>query len=236
MDNKYDNPEYFFYQTMSDIVITELLGEKEDKKSQETQSDYLVEEPFDYIFEPDHYPKPNNSKPTNIEYARSRLIEERDGVLIYEHKKPTLDAQIESSLFNFYNLNHHLNALIRNIRLPKWPGIGFGFDLALDKHDQLEENFFYVKNIHPDSPAEFSLQHGDVLIEVDEMNPLERFSNLKDLNEYLSERDYCHLMAIHHSKLVKLRSENEEIKKYCTNCKDIVIVSLNEQLNDESSR
>lgn len=244
MDNKFENPEYFYYQTISDIVITEVLGERENEKQSEeassaasaaeSQSEYVVEEPYDYIFEPDHYPS-KNSNPKASTYMRSRLIEEKDGILVYEHnKKPNIDAEIEKELDNFYALNHHLNALIRSINLPKWPRIGFGFDLALDKHDLLDEHFYYVKNIHPDSPAEFGLQLGDVLLEVDEMNPLERFVNLKELNEYLSKRENCHLMAIHHSKLVKLKSENEEVKQYCSNCKDIVIVSLNEQLNEST--
>ena len=96
----------------------------------------------------------------------------------------------------------------------------------------------FISNIVPDSPAEFCLQLGDVLIEIDDMNPCESFLDMDDLTQYLSSRELIYLMAIHYTKYMELKSlsnnqddndENEhEINDWCTNCKDVVIVSWNE--------
>lgn len=222
MNSKFENPEYFYYN--SNIVITELeqLSETVSDTSSIT-ADYLVEEPYDYIFEPDHYPTKTASSKV------SRLVEEKDGVLIYEHHK---NETAKMDLNHFYDINHHLNALFRSISLPKWPGIGFGFEITKTTNNDL----VYVSNIEPNSPAEHCLQLGDVLIEVDEMNPVEKFLDLSDLSKYLEGKDNVYLMVIHHSKYEKLKSENVEVRNYCSNCKDIVIVSWNDtnNTNDET--
>jgi len=210
---------------MSNIVITEMLSSSNQAEQQQEEAtsmaEYVVEEPYDYIFEPNHYPKPSMDQPhEQVNHQHRRLIEEKDGILIYEQCSSTDRFENSSSVYQ----HHHLNALIRNISLSKRPGTGFGFDLSRNDAD-----FVYVSQIMPDSPAEFCLQIGDVIIEIDEMNPMEKFEDIASLNDYLNRLDNVLLMAVHHSNYMRLKSENEEINSYCcSNCKDIVIVALRE--------
>jgi len=231
---------YLNAHTMSNIVITEMLNsthQNEDGDDDDAMmSEYLVEEPYDFIFEPGHYQMPTNSSVDQQSHhhhqqqhqqQHRRFVEERDGILIYEHSSST------DRFEHFQNQQqHHLNALIRSISLSKRPGTGFGFDLTRNNED-----FVYVSNIMPDSPAEFCLQLGDVFIEVDEMNPIESFKDIMSLSDYLNRRDNVNILAIHHSKYMKLKSENEEINSYCcSNCKDIVIVAWRENQHDDNHK
>jgi hypothetical protein len=199
------------------IIITEM--DSINCVTSSISSEYVVEEPYDYIFEPDHYPLRHTDK----EHQKQTCsIEEKDGILIYEHSTRS------SSSNNNNNHHHHLNALLRNISLSKSPHTGFGFDLSR------ENDLMYVSNIVPDSPAEFCLQLGDVLIEIDEMNPCESFLDMSQLMDYLNTKELIYLMAIHHTKYMQLKSSDKEINDWCTNCKDVVIVSWNESYQFEN--
>ena len=149
-------------ETMSNIVITEMLSTSNHAEQQPedatAMSEYVVEEPYDYIFEPNHYPKSSmDQSHEQAHHQHRRFIEEKDGLLIYEHYSST--AGFDYSLHGHPNQqqhhHHHFNALIRNISLSKRPGTGFGFDLS-----RKDQDFVYVSQIMPDSPAEFCLQMG----------------------------------------------------------------------------
>lgn len=242
-ENKF---EYIFSVSNRNIIITEMadLNEKNATKSEHKEpfDGYYVEEPFDqfdYIFEPDHYPKSNKlPKPETTQEAAcanenkltfARIIRENEGQLEYEYQRfKFIDKYLDSGsktskdvIDLFFNLSHdnHLDAIVRNINITKWPNVGFGFNLAKHCHD--DERFIYVSSIKSNSPAEFSLQLGDILVEIDEMNPCESFKSLNDLEKYLNEKQSLHLLAIHESKYFKLKSENEDFIQIC---EDIVIV------------
>lgn len=298
------------------VVITELNSTPEDgdadmKTSGDADGEhkYYVQEPFDYIFEPDHYPKtatvpapgppppspaekiPKNAstislngsfiddgaettselgeqKQQSVEstsdeltkekrakidqvelnnpadnsiYKYARVVRESDGVLEYEYKSYSYDRSFYTNKLNddldlyyldYFNTNQaHMNSVIRGVSLSKWPETGFGFTLASDMVNG--ENLIYVTDIKPDSPAEFSLKLGDILIELDDMNPCEHFRSLDDINTYLNGRENVHLMVVNECNYAKLKAENEDLlKNYHFNCEDIVIVSLNKQLQN----
>jgi hypothetical protein len=113
------------------------------------------------------------------------------------------------------------NHLIKGITLSKWPGVGFGFKLAKCS----DKDYFMVKEIEADSPAESCLKVGDLVIEIDEFEPYDKFGNLDEFNGYLSERDNIHLTALNESDYNKFKSLNMSLSNYSSNCEDIVIVS-----------
>ena len=233
------------FSAASNIQITEMNNQHEEAGAKDEKADYTVEEPFDYIFEPDHYPKHADAKTTinqdqtyhngaKILSRAARMVGEKDGILEYEYKSVSdvrhteADEEALDSFNDFDYKHHHLNAIIRGISLSKYPGTGFGFSLG--KHTTELENYFYVNDIMADSPAEFALQLGDILIELDDMNPSDAFKSIDELHDYLGQKDNLHMMAIHENKYLKLKSENGElIRNYCTNCEDMVIVSWNKQ-------
>lgn len=239
------------------FTITEMEGSYDEDLDLDTQSrDYRVEEPYDYIFEPNH--NPAHTTPafyTNLNGAKAsldqkenylngskflnrvaRMVSEKDGVLEYEYNakvdvRSSMDEDEEyfEKYFNDFDyMNHHLNAIIRSISLSKYPTLGFGF--SLDKKTGQNGDLFCVKEIMPNSPAEMCLRLGDILIEIDERNPSDRFKSVAEAHEYLSANDNIHLMVIHESKYIRLTSPNEDlIRNCCINCEDMVIVSWNDQ-------
>lgn len=244
------NYNFDYYRTKTDVVITEMAdmseADMESKNSPHQNGNghqgekYFVEEPspYDYIFEPDHCGKETSqnretkmsedetdSEDSKDKFTHARMVRETDGFLEYEYKSYTYNRNALTPDLNYF-FNDHLNGIIRGISLVKWPQIGFGFTLAQQPISN-EESFIYVDKIENDSPAEFCLQSGDIIIEIDELEP-DKFANMNDLNKYLSDRENVHLMVIHESKYMRLKSENEELlKNYNTNCEDIVIVSWN---------
>ena len=113
------------------------------------------------------------------------------------------------------------------ISLSKWPDVGYGFNLSKQAIDN--ETIFYVSDIVSNSPAEFSLQLGDILLEVDDLNAYDQ--QMEDLMKYINEKSNdLHLMVVHESKYFRLKSESNEnlLKDLNKNCEDIVIVSCNE--------
>lgn len=229
----------------SNITITEVNNNHEDLNGKEENNvASLVEEPFDYIFEPDHYP-PNDSAKFALNqeeryhngiklFSRAaKMVGEKDGILEYEYKSmcdiKDSNENEEDNYFNDFDYkNHHLNAVIRGISLSKYPGTHFGFELT--RYTTEMEDYFYVSKIDADSPAEFCLQLGDILIELDDMNPTIQFKTIDELNEFLNRKDNVHLMVIHETKYFRLKAENEDLlKNYCINCEDMVIVSWNRQ-------
>ncbi len=102
-------------------------------------------------------------------------MSENDGVLEYEYKSSadvrgsmSDDEEFFENYFHDFDYKHyHLNAVIRSISLSKCPGTpGFGFQLA--RHQENDEDLFYVSEITAETPAELCLRLGDVLIELDE--------------------------------------------------------------------
>ena len=232
LNNNGEHQNHFF----SNIVITEINESRAEMENNSnnrmtTSTDYLVEEPNDYIFEPGHYP---NEQVCTLreDYATSngssRIVSETDELLEYEYRSNSHyipEAQNSTNSKQNNSQRHHLNGIIRGISLSKCPVIGFGFELA--KNSINNEDFIYVSSIKSNSPAEFCLQLGDILIELDEMNPCESFASIDEINKYLEDKDNVHLMAIHKTKFLRLKSENEDLKDYSTNCEDIVIVLWN---------
>ena len=284
------------------LTITELLADQQqqqqipnsppppttttDNTTQQDKDAYFVQEPFDYIFEPDHYPPhpptpastptptPTPLSTTAAEHSYSKLtlarsMREIDGVLEYEYKSYTfkgdtaqydhdedemLAKRLASSLDTCddllldeltWHMEHtHLDADIRAISLSKWPLVGFGFELSkqLITTDNIEQatlnvpgdsSFFYVSRIVDESPAGFSLQLGDVIIEIDEMSLTNAGVNVNeaDINAYLNDeaRDNVHIMAVHESKFFGLlkheyNDDNNMLAQMHANCEDMVIV------------
>lgn len=216
----------------NNVVITEMkdnenLSNLTNKGDSTAQDFYYISEPFDYIFEPEHYPKPSktSTEKESSRFKHARMVREIDGVLEYEYRSYTYKKNLYSSSENLDELDlfyeNHLDAQIRGVSLSKWPNVGFGFSLAMEQigHD----NLVYVCEVLGDSPAECCLQLGDILIELDDMNFSESVS-IESLNKYLEDKDNVHLMVIHQSKYARLKAENEDLlKNTFTNCEDIVI-------------
>lgn len=190
----------------------------------------------------------------------ARFKDEKDGILEYEYlshryTKPAPSQQInldEQSTdtdhlnFDYYNefdiKHHHLNAVIRGVSLVKWPDVGFGFSMT----KSTDQRYYYVNEIKANSPAEFSLQVGDIILEIDELCPGKDFKSLEEIFDHLNRAEFIHLLVIHESKYFNLnlapsRSANangndtssrcfyeefdELLKNFCINCQDIVVVS-----------
>jgi hypothetical protein len=218
--------------------------------------EYYVEEPFDqfdYIFEPEHYSKKATREAvketghSNLidtisenKFTHARIIRDNDGLLEYEYQSYTyVNKNLDTSkpkrenigddfelFFNDFDFttHNHLNAIIRGISLSKWPKVGFGFNLSKQSID--DEIILYVSNIVSNSPAEFSLQLGDILLEFDDINTAEK--EIDDIVKYIEAKENSlHLMVIHESKYFQLKSmENGDVlKNFRKNCEDIVIVS-----------
>jgi hypothetical protein len=264
-----------------EIQIVEMKDDDQHEADSPSMSDYVVEEPFDYIFEPGHYPPSRSQSQTSHESRKSsvdehhissskseetldasthknnldkkpeegesigkadesnknynnrlsRFVREIDGILEYEYRSYNYNngAHKESDYFNEYDeKHHHLNAVIRSISLSRWPDTGFGFSVASQRVGK--ENLVYINEIKQNSPAEFCLQLGDIIIEIDELSPSEDFISLSDIERYLQEKENIHLIVIHESKYAQLKQENEDfLKNYSINCEDIVIVSWKTQ-------
>jgi hypothetical protein len=283
------------YLTKDTIIISELYDSDQSDSSQSTtpptiaDEKYLVEEPFDYIFEPHHnkpttestqttkkqneneiiagfdpvyeskgktnYDRSTNTTVSTFTSRAAKMLGEKDGIVEYEYVSRQSssrfrqrmnseaindddDTEMEmlENFFDEFDLkHHHLNAITRGISLSRFAsGPSFGFKLS--RSVSFDDDFIYISQIEPDSPAEFCLQIGDVIVELDEMDPCESFSNLSEINRYLSERDFIHLMAIHASKYSMLKSQNDLnlLRDHCYNCEDIVIVSFKEK-GDQSA-
>lgn len=186
--------------------MTESNKRERDEKKENDESKFFVEEPFDFIFEPDHYPKPhgnaekkakldNDVEPkepdNNNQHRYAQVVRELDdGMLEYEYKSFTYDRSfytnklnddLDSIYFAGFNSQQHIRAesLIRGISLSRWPRVGFGFELGVASLGG--DRLVYVNRIHADSPAELSsLRLGDVIIEIDEILPAEGFHNGQD--------------------------------------------------------
>lgn len=103
------------------------------------------------------------------------MVSDSDGILEYVYDSsidlsPNEDDDEEffDRYFNDYDYQHyHLNAIIRNISLSQFPGsASFGFYVA--RHTQDDEDLYYINRITPDTPADFSLRLGDIILELDE--------------------------------------------------------------------
>ena len=111
--------------------------------------------------------------------------------------------------------------------MSKWPNVGYGFNLS--KQAIENETIYYVSDIASNSPAEFSLQLGDILLEVDDINTSDH--EMDELIKYINEKETdLNLMVVHESKYFRLKSESNDdlLKDFHRNCEDIVIVSCNE--------
>lgn len=273
--------------TASLIQITELLqdqeqekereqtdeqGQQQDQEQQDQKEDshkYIVEEPFDYIFEPSHQPidqlttQPRDShstvdmKDAGFKFARS-IRETDDGVLEYEyrsyrlkgsslcgdddehqHQEMRTDDESSSTISNtnnycqnlcehdLMNESHLSRSNFRSISMIKWPQVGFGVELGKQTLGD-DETFFYVNRVFSDSPAEFSLQPGDILLELDEITLADGlFAGVDQINNYLEQHESVHMIVAHESKYFKIKSENADLlKESQLTCEDIVIVSL----------
>lgn len=206
-----------------DVVITELTEPLESQEvSEKDQNNYFISEPFDFIFEPDHYPKESTQKQSN-KFKRARIVRETDDMLEYEYKHYTykqnaLDQSLEdldTFYLNNFDYDTHLNAMIRGVSLKRWPTVGFGFSLARQRVNN--EDLVYVCDILLDSPAEYCLQLGDILVEMDDLN-LKQNDSIENLEKYLEEKENVHLTVVHKSKYTRLKTENSLF-----NCEDIVI-------------
>jgi hypothetical protein len=174
-----DEFEYRSIQ-ITEINHTDLQNEETVTTTTETSKDYLVEEPLDFIFEPNHNPpKQQTSEVSSFTKIQriARMVSESDGILEYEYKSHTGmksniddddDEEFFDRYFNDFDYQHyHLNAIIRNVSLSQFPvSSGFGFSLA--KHMQDNEHLYYIYRITPDTPADFSLRLGDIILELDE--------------------------------------------------------------------
>lgn len=246
--------ETHYKRTYNHIEIIELANNNNNKSEQGNRDEYFVEEPYDYIFEPDHNPPakrreehltepvqtPSNQKPSDQtttskesdkKFTHTRMIKETDGFLEYEyfHKSANLNSQVQYQQENDYNYyESHLDANIRGISLCKWPVVGFG--LKLDREVVDNETFTYVSEIQENSPAEFGLQLGDIVLEIDEEIPNEKFANINELNDYITSKDSLHLVVIHHTKYFEFKRNNLDLlTNYHINCEDIVIVTWNKK-------
>lgn len=243
------------------IKITEIINgqdlNNESNLNEDSSHDYLVEEPLDFIFEPNHdpqyvsgYTNTNNISPqysvsqeekskNGVKYLNrmARMVSESDGILEYQYTstsdmRSTLDDDEEffENYFNDFDYrHHHLNAIIRSISLSSYPDTQcFGFNIA--RHLEEDEDLFYVDKIIPNTPAELCLRLGDIIVEIDEKNPSEMFERTDQLHEYLNNKTSIHMMVIHESKYTRLKSQEQDLVKKCSiDCEDVVIVSWNNQ-------
>ena len=76
-------------------------------------------------------------------------------------------SEIFKNILSIYFLSFH-EAIIRGISLAKCPEVGFGFGLENHKVSN-DQSMYFVSEIAVDSPAEFCLQPGDILLEIDEV-------------------------------------------------------------------
>lgn len=221
---------------LNDLEITEIKEEETIEIKNNKQDEYYISEPFDYIFEPDHYPKHSNPKKSNI-FKHARIVRDRDGILEYEYQSyaytnniPDEHLNLEDlDLFYLNNFDYetHLHGLTRNVTLPKWPHVGFGFSLA--KHKMDNEELVYVNEVLSDSPAEFCLQLGDILLEMDDLN-LRNTSSIADLQKHIEQKEKINLMVIHKSKYARLKSENG-LGNTFFNCENFVICNHKNEQN-----
>jgi hypothetical protein len=246
--------ETHYTRTCNHIEIIEIANNNINKLEQDNKDEYFVEEPYDYIFEPDHNPPAkrsedhlekseqilNDQKPSDQsitakdngkKFTHTRMVKETNGFLEYEyfHKSANLNNQVQYQHHDDYNYyESHLDANIRGISLCKWPVVGFGLKLNREVIDN--ETFTYVSEMQQDSPAEFGLQLGDIVLEIDEENPNEKFVQISELNDYINSRDSLHLVVIHHTKYFDFKRNNLDLlTNYHINCDDIVIVTWNKR-------
>ena len=129
--------------------------------------------------------------------------------------------------FTWTHLTFKTLLILKGISLSKWPDVGYGFRLSKQSFE--DETIFYVSDIASNSPAEFSLQLGDILLELDDINAAEH--EMDELIKYINTKeDDLHLMVVHESKYFRLKSESSDtFDLFCKNCEDIVIVSCNNE-------
>ncbi|RNA18299.1 hypothetical protein BpHYR1_033976 [Brachionus plicatilis] len=214
---------------MSDLVITE-INEEETIEMSGNKGEYFISEPFDYIFEPGHYPQQKNSRKSKI-FKHAKIIRDRDGILEYEYESYTYNKDMDSNmnpeeLDSFYldsfDSETHLHGLMRSITLPKWPGVGFGFSLSKSKCDN--QDMLFVSEVFAESPAESCLQIGDLVLELDDLN-LKNCDTFFNLEKYMENKDNVNLVVIHKTKYPRLKLENE-LKNVEYDCENFVICNL----------
>jgi hypothetical protein len=263
MSNFDENKYNFSILSEKHVTITEIFDEQSTMPTEIKK--YFVQEPvdqFDYIFEPDHFENKKEKeaaeaaqKQENNKFTHARCISENDGVLQYKYQSYTYvsknsnidqeeeeeeeeDREIEDLMrLNYFDIlcANHLDAIIRGVSLSKWPDVGYGFGLG--RQEINSEVIYYISDIISNSPAEFSLQLGDVLLELDDII-LCGTQEVDDLMKYINEKEagYLHLMVMHESKYFQLKTnESNDLLKDCSrHCEDIVIVSCIE--NKKSSQ
>jgi hypothetical protein len=246
MDSAIKKDWYDFVQ----VVITELKESSETNHNDQCDDKrFYVEEPLDYIFEPDHYPPKNDenitSKSDNKEgelneiknenkFTYATVVGESNGFLEYEYKNYTYKRNLFSNMIENKHesyleedlhllgdyLNNHLSSLMRGVSLHKWPGVGFGFTLAMQQFGL--DNIYFVCDIKPNSPAEYGLRMGDIIIEIDEIDLSSNVHDLHELNKIIEEKESLNLKAIYESKYHLLKRDSRA--RSDIGCEDIVIV------------
>lgn len=173
------------------------------------------------------------------QFMHARVVKESndEGYIEYEYKSYTYKRNLYSNLtgastldhhyhlLNDYDAESHLSAAVRSVSMCKWPGVGFGFEVAVQQFGP--EIIYFVCDVMLDSPADLGLRLGDILIEIDERNTRKEFpGGVQEINEYLKSKDSIHLLVIHESKYHMVKSNCDFFgKPHHVNCEDFVIVS-----------
>ena len=214
--------------SMNDLVITE-ISEEETIEVKENK-EYFISEPFDYIFEPGHYPSQKDNKKSKI-FKHAKIVSDSNGILEYEYESYTYNKNMETNLnpeeldsiyLDSFDSDTHLHGLMRSISLPKWPDVGFGFSLSKSKFN--DQDMLFVSEIFADSPAESCLQIGDLVLELDDLN-LKNFDIISNLEKYMEKKDNVNLLVIHKTKYPSLKLQSE-LKNIEHDCEDFVICNL----------
>jgi hypothetical protein len=176
-------------------------------------------------------------------FTYATVVAEHNGYLEYEYKHYTYKRNLYTNnkasnvdhdyhLLSDYSTDNHLNAFVRGVSLSRWPHVGFGFSVAMQKFGN--ESIFFVCDVKPDSPAEFGLRLGDILIELDDISTSSidgsdrqaGFHDLESINAHLESKASIHVVVIHESKYHYFaKSKVEFLRNYDMNCEDFVIVS-----------
>lgn len=219
-------------ELMNDLVITE-INEEETIEMSGNREEYFISEPFDFIFEPGHYPPQTDTRKSKI-FKHAKIIRDCDGILEYEYESYSYNKNMDSNLNSeeldsFYLENFdsetHLHGLMRSITLPKWPGVGFGFSLSKSKCD--DQEMLFVSEIFADSPAESCLQIGDLVLELDDLN-LKNWDIISNLEKYMDKKENVNMVVIHKTKYPRLKLEND-FKNIEYDCENFVICNLRDK-------
>ncbi|CAF0927603.1 unnamed protein product [Brachionus calyciflorus] len=216
---------------VNDLIITEIREEETVSLKNDDLEEYFISEPFDYIFEPDHYPKHKQNPTKSNIFKHARIVRDRDGILEYEYENYSYTSnaidqnlnleELDTFYLSNFDCETHLHGLMRSIRLPKWPNVGYGFNLA--KHKFGDEDLIYVNEILSDSPAESCLQLGDILLELDDFN-LKNLDSMIDLYKHMEQKQNVDVMVVHKSKYSKFKAHHEDqSNNSLINCENFVI-------------